>query len=296
MSIFFRQLQFIKYIKTKKLEGICIDAHQHFWYYNPIKHDWINDDMAIIQKDFLPKDLLEVYAKNGIDGCIAVQADQAEGETEFLLTLAEEYDFIKAVVGWVDLCAPNIEERLTYFSHFPKLKGFRHIVQAEPDPQFMLQQSFQHGISCLQQYNFTYDILIFPTQLEAALQLVKNFPQQKFVIDHIAKPYIKKGELTGWEKYMRDLGKCNNVWCKISGMVTEADWDKWVYTDFVPYLDVVFEAFSNDRIMFGSDWPVCLIGGNYQKVKGIIEKYMHNLSSEIQGKIWGSNTLDFYNI
>ena len=282
--------------KKYSLEETRIDAHQHFWYYNSIKHNWITDEMAIIRKDFLPKDLQTIYAKNGIAGCIAVQADQTEAETEFLLTLAEEYNFIKGVVGWVDLCAPNVAQQLAYFSQFPKLKGFRHVVQSEPDPKFMLQETFQYGISCLQQYSFTYDILIFPTQLAAALKLVKNFPKQKFVIDHLAKPYIKKRTLAGWEKYIRALGACDNVWCKVSGMVTEADWKKWQYKDFVPFLEVVFEAFSNERIMFGSDWPVCLVGGSYQNVKGILEQYIHQLPPEKQARIWGKNALDFYNI
>ncbi len=278
------------------MKEINIDAHQHFWYYNPVKHDWINEEMAVIQKDFLPKDLQAVYAKNGIDGCIAVQADQTETETAFLLALAEEYDFIKGVVGWVDLSAANLEERLAHFSQFEKLKGFRHIVQAEPDPKFMLQKAFQDGISCLERYNFTYDILIFPTQLEAALITVKNFPEQKFVIDHIAKPYIKRGKVDGWENYMRALGECPNVWCKVSGMITEADWVKWALSDFIPYLDIVFDAFPNDRIMFGSDWPVCLIAGSYQNVKGILAHYTQHLSPEEHARIWGKNALDFYNI
>lgn len=278
------------------MEIIRIDAHQHFWYYNPKKHDWIDSTMSVIQKDFLPKDLEKVFKKNGVDGCISVQADQTEAETEFLLALAEEYDFIKGVVGWVDLRATNLEDRLEYFTQFPKLKGFRHVVQSEPDPKFMLQKSFQYGLGCLERYGFTYDILIFPTQLAAALETVKNFPRQKFVIDHIAKPYIKKGVIGEWETYMRALGEQPNVWCKISGMVTEADWKKWQYKDFLPYLNIIFEAFPNDRIMYGSDWPVCLLGGNYGKIKSILEKYTDNLSITKQKRLWGENALNFYNI
>lgn len=277
------------------MEEIKIDAHQHFWHYNPDKHDWINEKMSIIQKDFLPKDLQTVYTKNGIDGCIAVQTDQTEAETKFLLALAEEYDFIKGVVGWVDLSANNLEERLVYFSQFEKLKGFRHIVQAEPDPEFMLQKDFQYGISCLARYNFTYDILIFPTQLAAALETVKNFPNQKFVINHMAKPYIKRGKVDGWENYIRALGECPNVSCKVSGMITEADWEKWALSDFIPYLDIIFDAFPNDRILFGSDWPVCLVAGSYQNVKGILAHYTQHLSPKEHSEIWGENALNFYN-
>ncbi|MEM6318598.1 MAG: amidohydrolase family protein [Bacteroidota bacterium] len=278
------------------MEEIRIDAHQHFWYYSPTKHDWIDDSMSVIKKNFLPEDLEVLFQKNGIDGCISVQADQTEAETEFLLTLAEEYDFIKGVVGWVDLRAPSLEERLEHFAQFSKLKGFRHVVQAEPDPKFMLQDSFQYGLGCLERYGFTYDILIFPTQLAAALETVRNFPRQKFVIDHIAKPYIKKGALGAWEAYMRDLGQQPNAWCKVSGMVTEADWNKWTYEDFQPYLEVIFEAFPSDRVMYGSDWPVCLLGGAYEKVKEIVERFTQNLSPQNSKRFWGENALDFYNI
>lgn len=275
---------------------IKIDAHQHFWYYNPKKHDWIDSTMSAIQKDFLPKDLAKVFKKNGIDGCISVQADQTEAETEFLLALAEEYDFIKGVVGWVDLRATNLEERLEYFTQFPKLKGFRHVVQNEPDPKFMLQKAFQYGLGCLERYGFTYDILIFPTQLAAALETVKKFPNQKFVIDHIAKPSIKKGTIGEWETHMRAIGAQPNAWCKISGMVTEADLKNWKYDDFVPYLEVIFDAFTNDRIMYGSDWPVCLLGGNYRKIKNIVEQYTSKFSSAESNRFWGENALNFYNI
>jgi len=213
-----------------------------------------------------------------------------------LLTLAEEYDFIKGVVGWVNLSAQNLEERLEYFSHYPKLKGFRHVVQSEPDPNFMLQKSFQYGLGCLERYGYTYDILVFPTQLAAALETAKNFPRQKFVIDHITKPYINKGAMGDWVTYMQQLGELPNVWCKISGMVTEADWNHWEYDDFVPYLDVIFKAFPKDRLMYGSDWPVCLLGGNYGKIKGIVEQYTTYLSPIATKRFWGENALNFYNV
>jgi L-fuconolactonase len=273
-----------------------IDAHQHFWKYSPQDHSWINEGMAVLKRDFLPKNLQGIYKENGVGGCIAVQADQSEAETDFLLDLADENDFIKGVVGWIDLRAENIEERLRYYSAYPKLKGFRHIVQSEPDVNFMLDGKFQHGLSCLEKYGFTYDILIFPTQMEAALQTIKIFPGIKFVIDHIAKPYIKKGESPGWEKYMREMAAHPNVYCKISGMVTEADWKNWVYEDFTPWLDVVFDAFGADRIMFGSDWPVCLLAGNYEQIKGIVDQYLEPFSEEVKAKVWGANAVDFYGI
>jgi L-fucono-1,5-lactonase len=273
-----------------------IDAHQHFWKYNPQSHSWINEEMAILKRDFLPIDLQKVFQKNGIDACIAVQANQSKAETDFLLKLASEYDFIKGVVGWINLRGSDLENQLQYYSNFPKLCGFRHIIQDEPDVDFMLQEKFQQGLSLLEKYNFTYDILIFPKQLKAALQTIINFPNQKFVLDHIAKPDIKKGHTLDWEKYIRSIANHQNVYCKVSGMVTEADWNNWKQEDFTPWLDVIFDAFGNDRIMFGSDWPVCLLGGSYSKVKEIVANYILPFPKDIQDKIWGQNATNFYNI
>jgi len=273
-----------------------IDAHQHFWKYDAEQHSWISEEMAVLKTDFLAEALRKELEQNGVEGSIAVQADQSETETEFLLDLAAKNDFIKGVVGWVNLRAANIEQRLAHFSNFPKLKGFRHVVQDEPDDNFMLGEAFQNGIAALKKHNFTYDILIFPTQLQAALQLVKNFPNQPFVIDHIAKPTIKTGKIDAWANGINAIAKQENVYCKISGMVTEADWENWNYSDFVPYLDVVFDAFGTDRIMFGSDFPVCLLAGSYANVKGIVHQYLQKYSEEEQAKVWSGNALKFYKI
>ncbi|AXT60544.1 amidohydrolase [Aquimarina sp. AD10] len=273
-----------------------IDSHQHFWQYHPVKHSWINDDMKVLQQDYLPSDLKKVYQENAIDGCVAVQADQSEIETDFLIDLANENEFIKGIVGWIDLRAENLEERLQHYSKFDIIKGFRHVVQDEPDPNFIIGDSFKKGIALLHQYNFTYDILIFPHQLRASLKLIEEFPEHKFVIDHIAKPSIKNGDIKEWETLIREIAKHRNVYCKVSGMVTEADWAHWKYDDFVPYLDVVFDAFSTKRIMYGSDWPVCLLGGDYSSIKSIIEEYIKNLSAEQQEEIMGGNAIKFYQL
>ncbi len=273
-----------------------IDSHQHFWQYHPVKHSWINDDMKVLQQDYLPSDLKKVYQENAIDGCVAVQADQSEIETDFLIDLANENEFIKGIVGWIDLRAENLEERLQHYSKFDIIKGFRHVVQDEPDPNFIIGDSFKNGIALLHQYNFTYDILIFPHQLRASLKLIEEFPEHKFVIDHIAKPSIKNGDIKEWETLIREIAKHRNVYCKVSGMVTEADWAHWKYDDFVPYLDVVFDAFSTKRIMYGSDWPVCLLGGDYSSIKSIIEEYIKNLSAEQQEEIMGGNAIKFYQL
>jgi len=275
---------------------MIIDSHQHFWKYEPVKHSWINDEMKVLQQDYLPEKLQKIYQENGIDGCLAVQADQSEDETDFLLELSTKYSFIKGIVGWIDLRAENLEERLQHYSQFKIIKGFRHVVQDEPDPNFIIGESFKKGIKLLQEYGFTYDILIFPTQLQATLKLVQEFPEHRFVIDHIAKPEIKKGLVKEWEVLMRKIAGYPNVFCKVSGMVTEADWSNWKYNDFLPYLDVIFESFGANRIMFGSDWPVCLLGGNYESMKSIIDRYIYSFSEEDKQNIMGKNAVKFYGL
>lgn len=275
---------------------MTIDSHQHFWKYEPVKHDWIDDSMAVIRKDFMPSDLQKVYTDNEIDGCVAVQADQTLEETDFLLNLSKENDFIKGIVVWVDFRAENIDDVLKHYSQFEKIKGFRHVVQGEPDHNFLLRPDFLRGISKLEKYNFTYDILIFPHQLGATLEFVKKFPNQKFVIDHIAKPYIKDGFYDGWAALMSEIGKQKNVHCKLSGMITEADFDQWSPEQIEPYMNLVLSAFGAEKIMFGSDWPVCLVAGNYNKVKEIVTNFIANLSSKEQASIMGDNAIKFYNL
>jgi len=275
---------------------MVIDSHQHFWKYEPKKHSWIDNKMKVIRKDFMPSDLLNVYTKNNIDGCVAVQADQTLEETNFLLDLASKNDFIKGVVGWADLRAENIDDVLKHYSQHEKLKGFRHVVQGEEDHNFLLRVDFLRGISALKEYNFTYDILVFPHQLGSVLEFVKRFPNQKFVIDHIAKPYIKNGFYDGWATLMTEIAKHKNVFCKVSGMITEADYNTWTQAQLQPYLELVFEAFGTDRMMFGSDWPVCLVAGNYQQVKKIVTNFISKFSEVEQQAIMGKNAIKFYNL
>lgn len=273
-----------------------IDSHQHFWKYNPVKDAWITNEMNILQRDFLPEDLHSLLQHNNIDGCVAVQVDQSETETDFLLQLAKENDIIKGVVGWVDLRADNLEERLDYFSENKKLKGFRHIVQAEPEDDFLLREDFCNGIKKLANYDFTYDILIFPKHLKNAVAFVKKIPQQPFVIDHLSKPNFKKGDFSQWEKDIRSIASFPNVYCKISGMVTEADWKNWEENDFEYCLDVVTEAFGINRLMFGSDWPVCLLAATYQETANIVHRYYSKFSLTEQEKFWSKNAIDFYHL
>jgi len=272
-----------------------IDAHQHFWKFDPVRDSWIDETMQKIQRDFLPEDLLPLLHENQFSGCVAVQASQSEDETNFLVNLAAKNDFIKGVVGWVDLRGVTIEERLNHFSSNKIIKGFRHVVQGESD-DFMLRKDFQNGISALKQFNFTYDILIFHRQLLAAIELVNQFPDQPFVIDHIAKPDIKSGDILSWKKGIEEISKAENVLCKISGMVTEADWKTWKTDDLKPYLDVVFENFSADKLMYGSDWPVLNVASDYTEVVKTLEDYISQLSPQNQNKIWYENATSFYKL
>lgn len=275
---------------------MIIDAHQHFWYYEPTKHSWIDDSMAVIRKDFLPSELRKVFAENDIDGCVAVQADQTLQETDFLLDIAKTNDFIKGIVGWVDLRDNGIETVLENYGEQKEIKGFRHIVQGEADPNFLLRYDFRRGISMLKKFGYTYDILVFPHQLGATLEFVKKFPDQRFVIDHMAKPYIKDGFFDGWAILMKEIAKHENVYCKLSGMITEADFNSWTPDQINPYMDLVLGAFGSDRIMYGSDWPVCLVAGNYARVKQLVTDFISKLSTNEQRKIMGDNAIYFYNL
>ncbi len=279
-----------------KSPSLKIDSHQHFWKFDPVRDSWITDDMSVIQKDFLPEDLQPVLLQNNIDGCVAVQACQSEEETNFLISLAEKNDFIKGVVGWVDLQKENVTERLSSFSKFKKLKGFRHVLQGETDRQLMLRPNFERGITALKEFDFTYDILIFADQLKFIPEFAEAFPDQKFVIDHLAKPNIKEQKIDDWRKDMMAFSSYKNLYCKISGMVTEADWKGWTKKDFAPYLDTIVEVFGMDRIMFGSDWPVCLVAASYKEMLDIVKDYFSSFSLNEQDKFFGGNAIEFYNL
>ena len=274
-----------------------IDAHQHFWNYDPARHAWIIEEMSLLKRNFLPQDLAPELAANGMDASVAVQAEQSEQETQFLLQLAEHNPKIAGVVGWTDLRSPELPKRLEELSQHKKLRGFRHIAQSEPDDHFLANESFVRGVSQLNEYEFTYDILIYPKQLPAARKLVEKLPEQRFVIDHLAKPDVKNGTNSKeWGSHMRAIAHNPNVYCKISGMVTEADWRGWKPADFKPYLDVVFEAFGNNRLLFGSDWPVCLLAASYSQVMNIVEEYLTGQPQNEKNKVFSENTIRFYGL
>nr|WP_320119891.1 amidohydrolase family protein [uncultured Marinifilum sp.] len=273
-----------------------IDCHQHFWKYSKEEYGWIDESMKVIKCDHLPEDLQKVQEPLQFNGSVAVQARQTLEETRWLLELADNSKLVKGVVGWLDLRSEKIEEQLMEFASHPKLVGIRHVIQDEPDDAFILGEDFKRGISYLEKHNLVYDILIFAKHLPNTVQFVKQFPNQVFVLNHIAKPDIKGGEITLWEQGIRDLAKFPNVHCKLSGMVTEADWKNWTAEDLKPYLDVVFDAFGPERLMIGSDWPVCKLAGNYHKVMNIVIKYIENLNKEEQEAVLGENAINVYGL
>jgi len=273
-----------------------IDAHQHFWHYTPKEYGWISEEMSVIRRDFLPTDLKPELEKAGFDGCVAVQAASTEKETEFLLGLADKYPFIKGVVGWIDLQATNTKERLAFYASNPRFVGVRHIVQAEPDGQFLLRKSFMDGVRQLKTFDLTYDILIYPKHLASSELFVKQFPNQKFVVDHLAKPLIKDQMIEPWASQLKKLASHENVFCKLSGMVTEANRKEWKASDFTPYLDVALEAFGSKRLMIGSDWPVCKVAGEYSEVMQLVKNYISDLSPTEQEQILGKTAQQFYGL
>lgn len=273
-----------------------IDAHQHFWKFNENDFGWISGEMRSIRRDFLPDDLSLELSKTGFDGSVAVQARQSMEETQWLLALAEKYSFIKGVVGWVDLCSHDVDEQLETLAFNPKLIGVRHVIQDEPDDQFILRPDFLRGIGKLRKYDFVYDILIFHRHLPQTVEFVSRFPDQVFVLDHIAKPDIKNRALSPWKDEMAKLARYPNVYVKLSGMVTEADWHRWKPADFAPYLDATLEYFGTDRVMIGSDWPVCKLAGEYDDIMGIVTDFLSDFSGAEKAKILGGNAMKAYKI
>ncbi|MFD2742097.1 MULTISPECIES: amidohydrolase family protein [Sphingobacterium] len=271
-----------------------IDAHQHFWIYNAERDSWITEEMSAIQRDFMPTDLRAELHANKMDGVIAVQASCTLEETQFLVDLSTMYRMIKGVVGWVDLTADDVEEHLARFSEMPIIKGFRHVVEAEADPDFLMRDAVQRSMSALTKYNYTYDLLIRPRHFASTLACVQQHPDQQFVLDHMAKPNIKSGEAESWASFIVDLAKNPNVVCKISGLATEADWDNWTLTDFAPYIDHVINRFGKDRILFGSDWPVCLIAASYKENKEIMSSRIGDFTPEEMAAFWGENARRVY--
>ena len=272
-----------------------IDSHQHFWNYDSERFEWITADMAQLRRSFLPEDLYPILQASQIDGCIAVQAEEQVRETEFLLELSEDHPWILGVVGWAELAQDNLDEVLDQWSSCSKLLGFREVLQSK-EPEYMLRKEFIRGIHKLGQRGYTYDLLTYPQQLPAALQLVDACPNQFFVIDHLSKPDIKAGDWKAWKKSLQPFSERELVYSKVSGLVTEADWKKWSPADLFPYLEITLELFGPKRLLFGSDWPVCLVAGQYKEVLGVIESFADQLSVHEKEALFGGTAQEFYKI
>ncbi len=273
-----------------------IDAHQHFWIYEPREYEWVDDSMALLRRDFLPDDLKPELELAGFQGCIAVQARQTLEETRWLLELAASAPFVLGVVGWVDLQSPQVRSQLEIFAGNPKLVGVRHVVQGEPDDRFLLRPEFLRGISALEEFDLAYDILVYARHLPVAAEFVRHFPGQRFVLDHLAKPDIKSGSLQPWARGIRELAAFPNVCCKLSGLVTEADWDQWKPEHITPYIDVAFECFGPDRLMIGSDWPVCTVAASYARVMDLVKDYLSRQPTQVQAAVRGENARRFWKL
>lgn len=272
---------------------MLLDAHQHFWRYDAAQYPWIPAGSPL-HRDWLPADLAALQRPLGIGGSIAVQARQSLAESDWLLGLADADDRIKGVVGWVDLRNPAVENDLVRLARHPKFVGVRHVAQDEPDDRFLVGSAFVEGIGRLRAFDLAYDLLIYPRQLPAAIELVQRFPEQPFVLDHLAKPCIKDGAFQPWRDQVRELAKSPNVMCKVSGIITEADHAAWRTTDLRPYLDVVFEEFTPARLMWGSDWPVCLFAGSYREVYELVDRYAAQLTNAERTAVFGQNCARFY--
>lgn len=272
-----------------------IDAHHHLWKYGP-DYGWINDSMSVIKRDFLPADLKKEIDAAGISGVVSVQARQTVEETRWLLELAAQNPFMKGVVGWLPLADPGFPEVLAGFAGNHKLKGIRHVVQDEPDDKFILGAAFNRGIAALQRTGLVYDILIFERHLPYAIQFVDRHPRQVFVLDHIAKPRIKDRVISPWRENMKELARRPNVYCKLSGTVTEADHAKWTEADLKPYIETALEAFGPKRLMFGSDWPVCLLAATYKRWVETVTKAVAGLSQSEKDRFWGGTAAEAYKL
>ena len=273
-----------------------IDAHQHLWKYAAPEYPWISENMDVLQRDFLVHDLMDVLAESGIDGAVSVQARQTLAETRWLLELAHRHEVIRGVVGWVALTDPKVDRDLEHFATHAKLKSVRHVLHDEADDFYVLREDFNRGINLLKDFGLRYDLLIFERHLPQTIQFVDRHPNQIFILDHIAKPKIKQGVISPWRENLRELAQRENVFCKLSGLVTEASWQSWTDADLDPYLQVVLTAFGATRIMFGSDWPVMLLGSSYKRWVSMVQRAISQLSEYEQERILGKTATEVYRL
>jgi L-fuconolactonase len=271
-----------------------IDAHQHFWRYDPAEYEWIDESMTPLRRDFLPDDLQREMRGAGVDQSIAVQARQSLQETRWLLALADQHSFIAGVVGWVDLQSPTVDAEIEAVRH-PKLVGLRHVVQAEADG-FLARPQFRRGVAALERHGLTYDILVYARQLEQAIAFAAAFPDQRFVLDHLGKPDIRARKFDDWHRRIDRLAQLPNVWAKLSGLVTEADWRRWTRPELHRYVDAAIDAFGADRLMIGSDWPVCTLAGSYRQVMDVVTTALERRTAAERDAVMGGTAAKFWNV
>jgi L-fuconolactonase len=277
-------------------QAVTIDAHHHLWRYSPEEYGWIDEDMQALRRDFLPADLRSAMASAGVDGTIAVQARQTLEETRWLLDLADGCDAIRGVVGWAPIAGEEFPGCMEEFDDLAKLKGLRHVIQSERDEHYILREDFNSGIRTMAGSGLVYDILIYERHLADTIYFVDEHPGQVFVLDHVAKPLIAAAVLEPWASRMMELGERENVWCKVSGMVTEADWKAWTPEKLKPYLDVAVEAFGPKRLMAGSDWPVCLVASDYARWWGVLRDYFADFSEAERARVFGGTAVEVYGL
>lgn len=272
-----------------------VDSHQHFWRYSPQTHGWLDERMAPLRRDFMPEDAERELARFGFDGAIAVQAAQTLDETEFLLGLAAAHPFVVGVVGWVDLRAPDVSSVLGELARRPAFKGVRHVAQSEPSG-FLADASFRAGVKQLAQFDLSYDVLVFAHQLPEVVDFAASLPEVRFVLDHLAKPKVRSAELEPWRTQLSRVAELPNVCCKLSGLVTEAAWKAWQPTQLAPFIDAAVELFGTNRLLVGSDWPVCTLAGSCREVMRVFDDYFANFSASERAAIFGENAAREYRI
>lgn len=275
---------------------MILDAHHHLWEYNDRDYTWMSGEMKMLQRNFLVPELEHVMRESGVDGTVVVQARQTTEETAWLLGLAARHPFIRGVVGWVPLASATVEKSLEHFVRQPKLRAVRHVLHDEPDDFYMQRDDFNRGVRLLRGFGLAYDILIFERHLPQTLTFVDRHPNQIFVVDHLAKPRIRDGVVSPWREQIMELAKRGNVYCKVSGMITEANWKAWTAEGLRPYFDAALAAFGATRLMFGSDWPVLTLAGGYKQWMSVFHGFINELSWDEQQRICGGTAMEAYGL